>query len=372
MDFSYPETHIEIKNLSQQILTDFSEPDRLKKLEANGPYIDSEAWQQFVESGLHSASIAEDLGGMALDIMATTMIAEEIGRSLVSIPYIPCIVSTSHPLQKFVSISEVKKTLAAVVSGETIITSAFIEPGNENSLNPNMTAEVSGETVKLTGTKHCVAYGAQASHILLTATSDNELIVALIDTKANGVSIIEQLATSNEPQAQITLEGAEALVITKGVEAEALISESIAITTVAYCAMAVGAADKMMRLGGEYTSQREQFGVPIATFQAVAHRLANCYIDVECLKIITQKAASDITLGHFNHESVDMAKVWAGDVLHRVSQASQHVHGGMGIDKDYHLWRYALWAKQIELTLGNSRVHLAKLADDIEQQYLNN
>ena len=105
-------------------------------------------------------------------------------------------------------------------------------------------------------------------------------------------------------------------------------------------------------------------------FQAVAHRLADAYIDTECLKIITLKATNDVNQADYDNESIAMAKVWCGDVLHRVSQASQHVHGGTGIDKDYHLFRYCLWAKQLELSLGNSKVHLANIADQLEQHYL--
>ena len=126
----------------------------------------------------------------------------------------------------------------------------------------------------------------------------------------------------------------------------------------------------MTRIAGTYTSEREQFGVPIATFQAVAHRLANCYIDDECLAIITLKAISDISNDDFSNESIAMAKIWCGDVLHRISHATQHVHGGTGIDRDYHLFRYCLWAKQLELSLGNSKIHLSNLADQLAEKYL--
>ena len=88
------------------------------------------------------------------------------------------------------------------------------------------------------------------------------------------------------------------------------------------------------------------------------------------LKIITLKAANDINNGDYDNDSLSMAKAWCGDVLHRVSQASQHVHGGTGIDRNYHLFRYCLWAKQLELSLGNSKIHIEKLANRLEDKYL--
>jgi alkylation response protein AidB-like acyl-CoA dehydrogenase len=110
-----------------------------------------------------------------------------------------------------------------------------------------------------------------------------------------------------------------------------------------------------------YTAQREQFGVPVATFQAVGHRMADCYVDVECLRLCTYQAVSLLEHEVDATTQVQIAKIWAGDTGHRVSYATQHVHGGMGIDRDYPLWRYCLWLRHNEITLGGSSAHIAAL-----------
>jgi alkylation response protein AidB-like acyl-CoA dehydrogenase len=125
----------------------------------------------------------------------------------------------------------------------------------------------------------------------------------------------------------------------------------------------------MMRITGQYTSEREQFGRAIATFQAVSHRVADCYIDVECLRLVTQQAASLIDQGRPAREAVAIAKIWCGDVTHRVSQASQHCHGGTGVDRDYPLHRFCLLARQIELSAGSSALLTAQLGEDICAAY---
>jgi alkylation response protein AidB-like acyl-CoA dehydrogenase len=370
MDFSFPETHTEIQALALAIVNDHSNSERLKKLEADGPYFDKELWGKFVETSVHSASLAEALGGMGMDYAATSMVAEAIGHHAVSIPYIPCVVSACLPLQQFSDNELVRQELSGVIEGSSLLSTAFIEPYNENPCSPKSTVIQSGDNWLLDGVKHCVPYAADASKILLAAMHGNELWAGLVDPQQDSVEVLSQYATSNELQYQLTFTQAEAHCVAQGADAVALIEKAVAMTTVAYCSMAVGVATRMTKISGEYTSQREQFGVPLATFQAVAHKLANSYIDAECLKIITLKACSDVNQGDYNNDSIHMAKMWCGDVLHRVSQTSQHVHGGTGIDRDYHLFRFCLWAKQLELSLGNSRVHLAKLADNLASRYL--
>ena len=127
--------------------------------------------------------------------------------------------------------------------------------------------------------------------------------------------------------------------------------------------------DKMMRITGQYTSEREQFGRAIATFQAVSHRVADCFIDVECLRLVTQQAASLIDQGRPAGEAVTIAKIWCGDVTHRVNQAAQHCHGGTGVDRDYPLHRYSLLARQIELSAGNSAQLSGQLGEEICASY---
>jgi 3-oxocholest-4-en-26-oyl-CoA dehydrogenase beta subunit len=114
-------------------------------------------------------------------------------------------------------------------------------------------------------------------------------------------------------------------------------------------------------MAASYTSERRQFDVPVATFQAVGHRMADCYVDIECLRLSTYQAMSLLDSEASATTEVQIAKIWAGDTGHRVSYAAQHVHGGTGIDRDYPLWRYCLWLRHNEMTLGSSAAHCAQL-----------
>lgn len=110
-----------------------------------------------------------------------------------------------------------------------------------------------------------------------------------------------------------------------------------------------------------YTTTRHQFERPIATFQAVSQRAADAYVDVEAIRVTTWQAAWRLEQDLPAAEAVSTAKLFAAEAGHRVVYAAQHLHGGMGFDVEYPLYRHYLRSKQIELTLGSASVHLARL-----------
>ena len=129
----------------------------------------------------------------------------------------------------------------------------------------------------------------------------------------------------------------------------------------ACAALQVGVAERALRIAASYTSEREQFGRPIGSFQAVQQRMADAFIDVEAIRWTTWHAAWLIAEGRPAHRDAAIAKFWAAEAGARVTATAQQVHGGMGIDVTYPLSRYFLWAKQIELTLGSASQQLARL-----------
>ena len=194
----------------------------------------------------------------------------------------------------------------------------------------------------------------------------------LLDPRSEGVRLLRQEVTAGEPQFELLLSGAkvDARDLLAGPDvAPAAIDWIAERSAAASCAMALGVAERSTWMTAEYASEREQFGVKIATFQAVGQRAANCYIDVQCLRLLTQQAVSLLDRERDASDEVTIAKIWAGDVSHRVSHAAQHLHGGIGVDRDYPLFRYCLWAKQLELSLGSSAELIAKLGEGIAREF---
>ena len=132
-------------------------------------------------------------------------------------------------------------------------------------------------------------------------------------------------------------------------------------STAALALAQAGAAAAALALVAEYTKTREQFGKPIATFQAVGQRAADAYVDTEAIRLTAWQAAWRIAEGLPADKEVAIAKFWAADGGQRVVHAAVHLHGGVGVDRDYPLHRYFLMTKHLELTLGGATEQLLHL-----------
>lgn len=368
MDFSFNETQQEVQGLAAQILTDMAQPERLAVVEAQEDRFDEVLWKQLAESGLLGVALSEASGGMGLDFTELCLFIEEVGRTVAPVPVIPVLVSAALPIERFGNEEQKKRLLTDVITGDKLITAALSEELNPSPVTATTKAIAKDDTWVLTGKKMFVPFANRAERIVVTAQSDSGLGVFLLDPKAAGVTLTREVSTTKEPWFQIDLDSViisaeDVLAIPgKGEEVAKWIAER---TMAALCAMQVGIADKSMRMTAAYTCERVQFDVPIGSFQAVQHRAADCFIDIVCLKLTTYQAVSLLEAERDASNEVMIAKIWAGDTGHRVSYASQHLHGGTGIDKDYYLWRYCLWARQIEMTLGASNELVAALGNRV-------
>lgn len=373
MDFTISEELRSVQQLAQQILGDFTEVDKLKVIEQQQERFDAGLWQALAEAGLLGLDIPENNGGTGLGFYSLTLLCEEVGRTVAQVPVIPVLVSAAATLRRFASSTQKDYWLSGIASGTTLVTAALEEYNNDDPAAPACTAQKMEGGYSISGTKICVSQARSAARILLSARAGDELIVALVDPQAAGVTLNAQIVATGDTRHELVMQKVQvptADIIATGREAAAAMEWALQATRTALAAMAVGVCDKMMRITGQYTSEREQFGRAIATFQAVSHRVADCYIDVECLRLVTQQAASLLDQGRPAAEAVLMAKIWCGNVTHRVSQASQHCHGGTGVDRDYVLFRYCELARQIELTAGSSAQLSGELGQAICAEYL--
>lgn len=365
MEFGFSQEQQEVRQLARKILSEQVRAETLAAYdEYRAPRFDRALWQQLVVAGLPAVALEQRYGGLGFGFMELTLFIEEVGRSIAPIPAIAHCVAALLPIQQFGSDAMKEAILPAAAAGELLLSAALSEQLNEDPADPHaVTAVQDGADLVLSGTKTAVPFAADAQRILLAARTQAGIAVVLLDPRAAGVSLNPLQITSFEPQCDLVLASVRVPatdIITTGDGARIMqwIAER---TTAAICAHQLGAADCAMRMAASYTSERKQFDVPVATFQAVGHRMADCYIDVECLRLTAYQAASLLDSDVAATTEVQIAKIWAGDTGHRVSYAAQHVHGGAGIDRDYPLWRYCLWLRQNEMTLGCSSAHVAQL-----------
>ena len=370
MDFGFSEQQRDVQNLARQILGDNVSPESLAQYDGyKADRFDKALWDKLAEAGLLGLAVAEEYGGMGFGFFELALLIEEAGRSIAPVPLSAHLVSAALPIQQFGSAAQKQRYLPGVASGQIMLSAALTEPYNEDPAQPILTtATADGTGLRISGNKTAVPFAHLADRIVLSAKMGDGVVVVLLDPKAAGLSMTPMQVTTYEPQFALSLDNvsiaAEDILASadSGREVMQWLTER---TSVALCAHQLGASDKAMRMTASYTAERKQFGVLMSTFQAVGHRAANCFIDVECLRLNTYQAVSRLDGGLDASNEVHIAKIWAGDVGHRVSYAAQHLHGGTGIDRDYPLWRYCTWLRYNEMSLGSSAKNLASLGKRI-------
>jgi alkylation response protein AidB-like acyl-CoA dehydrogenase len=367
VDFSLSEEQEATRDLARRILTDRATHERLKEIEAGGEGFDRDTWAGLAKAGLLGIALPEDVGGSGLGFVALCRLLEEIGRTVAPVPVLPTVVLGALPIAQFGTEGQRRRYLPGVVDGSTVLTAALVETGTD-PLHPTMTARADGDGWRVDGVKTLVPAGLIADRVLVPAAvgDDGAIVVLIVDPNASGVTRERQDTTSGIPQARLELDGVHvdrADVLGDPESGAAIVDWIIERANAAMCAIATGVCEQALHMTAEYTKTREQFDRPIATFQAVGQRAADAYIDTEAVRLTALQAAWRLEEGLPATAEVAVAKFWAADGGQRVVHAAQHLHGGIGVDRDYPLHRYFLWAKELELTLGGATPQLLKLGE---------
>jgi len=369
MDFRFDEGMTAVSELSRKLFAERLTPAALKAVEAEDDRFAKKLWGELAHVGLLGTAIPEAYGGGGQGFLALCALLEEAGAHVAPLPLWATLVLGGLVVAEHGSEAQKKALLPGIASGETILTAALVEAEARDARDAETTAVKDGAGYRLTGEKTCVPAAHLAKKILVVArTGQGKLGLFFVDPKGEGVYLTRQVATTGEPQGHLTLKGAKVAaedVLGDPEGGRAILDWLLPRATVALCAMELGVAKSVLKTTAAYTSQRQQFERPIATFQAVAQRAADAYIDVEAIRVSAWQAAWRLSEGLPATKEVAIAKYWASEGGHRVAYAAQHLHGGMGYDLDYPLHRYYVLSKLIELTLGGAHAQLAALGEEM-------
>jgi len=375
VDFALTEECQTIKSLTAQVLGDMSTHERLKALTAAGDHVDREAWAALAAVGVAGAAVPERYGGLGLDFLALAVALEEAGRRASPVPLLTTAVMAAMPLAEFGADEQKSAWLPGIADGSILACAALAEDGAAPS-QPQTTARRRGGGYVLDGVKTLVAGGLEAAVALVPArledhSPDNDSVgVFLVPTDAVGLRVHPVEVTTGRFEARFELSdaavGVDALLGRGAVAGSAAAGSNIIQfieqhANAGMCMMMAGSARAAIRLAAEYTRSRRQFDRPIATFQAVSQRAGDSYIDTEAIALTAYQAAWRLSAGLPAARETAIAKYWAAEAGYRVAHAAVHVHGGVGVDRDYPLHRHFLLARWVELTLGCAEEHLADL-----------
>jgi 3-oxocholest-4-en-26-oyl-CoA dehydrogenase beta subunit len=364
MDFAFSEEQDAVSALAKQILDDQAGPDELKAFDASGEAYLTKTYRAFGEAGLLGIGLPESVGGGGLGFLETCLVLEQVGLHTAPVPVHASVVLGALPIARFGTEAQQQRLLPGVVAGDTVLTAGLYEPQTAPD-DPQTTATADGDGWVLEGTKLSVPFGEQAAAILVPArTGEGAVGVFIVDPSAAGVSQVALHSTSQLAESELTLSGVKVGagdVLGSADNGAEILSWTVERATAGLSAIAIGICEEAVRMTAEYTKTREQFDRPIATFQAVGQRAADAYIDTEAIRLTAWQAVWRLAEELPAAAEVAVAKFWAAEGGQRVVHAAQHLHGGMGVDRDYPLHRYFLWAKVIELSLGGTTPQLLKL-----------
>jgi 3-oxo-4-pregnene-20-carboxyl-CoA dehydrogenase alpha subunit len=377
MDFTRSEAEIEISRLAGRILAGAGggADDRA----TDGADFDISQWTELAHAGLLSLALPADLGGDELGVQAVAALLTEVGRHAARVPALPTLALGVLPVMRSADLALKQRLLAGVASGDTILTAAIREPSDPMPAAPRTVAVLAGGgpadgglaggalPATLTGLKTGVPYAASARWILVPATVPDtgpvngavpdRTVVAVIEPDADGLSCQRTRSSSGLPEYTLRLADTPAVCLIDGCNAAGLYQLAIA----GACAIADGVLAAALDLTTEHIRTREQFGRPLATFQAVAQQIADVYATARTLHLATMSACWRLDTGRDAGQDAEVAAFWLAEYGPRALRTCHHLHGGLGMDVTYPLPRYSALLTDLVALVGGADYCLDRL-----------
>ncbi len=366
MDFNFTDDQNAIRELAYQIFTDRATDEFLLEFSRTDDTYDDALWRTLAEQGLLGVAVPEAYGGSGLGLVELCLVLEEQGRRVAPVPLHSSLVLGGLPIAEFGKEEQKKRYLGALASGEAKFSAAIAEVGMNPAIQTGVTAVHGAEGWVLDGERAAVPDGAVADFILVPAEDpDGNSLVFVVDTSIPGVALRGvDIGLSGERAAHLVLEhmtvADDALLGDVG-QGDEILDWLLQRANIGHCALQVGVTEEAMKRTAAYITERQQFGIPLGSFQALAMRMADSYIDVEGIRSTYWLALWRLSEGLDARAEVRIAKWWACDAAHRVVSTAQHLHGGMGADVEYPIHRFFLMAKLISFSLGNASQQLEQL-----------
>lgn len=365
MDFTLDEQQQDVRDLAAGVIG--RRADATAPTPYGADWFDRDLWRDLAQAGLVGIAVPEEHGGSGAGFVEQCLVIEELARAAARLPMVEAAVLAALPISTFGTDEQRARLVRPWCAGELFLTSAVrTEPTPRRRLD----AEHDGRSWRLTG---------ESAHVPLADVADRVLVEAadesgrsgwfLVDPTAAGVTRTEQSSVDRNVRWHLALDHVEVrdrdVLAGPGPDGAALERWLDEHGVAARCVAQVGSADAALRMTATHVTEREQFGRPVGTFQAVAHRVADAYVDATAVRLTAWRAAWLLAAEEPATEALAVAAWWATEATARVGEAAMHLHGGLSVDLDYPLYRHYLGMRQTELALGGASRRLALLGDQV-------
>ena len=325
---------------------------------------DKDTWRQMVELGWTGITVPEEFGGLGFGYMGLGVVMEECGRTLTASPLFATAVLGTSAILHGGSQAQKSELLGQVVAGDLLLALALEESPHHNPYGVSSKVELSGDSFKVSGGKKFVLDGHVADKLIVVGRSSGQagdrdgLTLLLVDRETEGVSVTRTIMADSRNAANIEFDGAAGILLGEVGNGAELLDQVLDAGRILLSAEMLGGIQECFERTVEYLKTREQFGVPIGSFQALKHRAAQMFCEVELSKSVVLEALSALDdeseqLG----ELASLAKARLNDTYNLVSSEGIQMHGGIGMTDEYEIGFFLKRSRVCEHTLGGSAFH---------------
>jgi alkylation response protein AidB-like acyl-CoA dehydrogenase len=375
MDFSLTEEQAMLKNTARDFCRSECPIKLVREVEEDEKGYSPQLWHKMAELGWIGLLFPEDYGGLNLSFLELAIILEEMGRVVLSGPFISTVLLGGFPILKAGTEEQKGEFLSHIANGDLIMTLALTEPSATYEASGIQTQAIpEGDDYSISGTKLFVSDAHIADWLLCAARTNDSankedgITLFLVNAKSPGIGYTLLRTMASDRQCEVVFDKVK--VPKRNILGElgrgwGVIAETFERATVAHCAFLLGIVQSILEMTTDYAKQRVQFGQPIGSFQAIQHKCVNMLIDIEGVRAITYKVAWMLSKDLPCTKEVSMAKAWLSQASRRVFAEGHQIHGGIGFTKDYDLQLYTRRAKGTTALFGDDDFHREIIAQQM-------
>lgn len=358
-----------LKDSAKDFCTNSAPIEQLRKLrDGNSPDgFDRGTWKAMVELGWAGIPFPEEHGGLAFGYKGLGVVTEETGRTLAASPLFATVWVGGTVINIGGSDAQKAELLPKIAAGELLLALALEESHRHNPYGVATTAKQSGGAWQVSGEKTFVLDGHVADKLIVVARTSGKagdrdgLTLLLVDAKAKGVTITRTMMVDSRNAANVKLASApaEGVIGEVGKGADVL-DPTLDIARIGIAAEMLGSTQECFERTVAYLKEREQFGVPIGSFQALKHRAADMFCEIELSKSCVLEALTALDEGRDASEIAklaSLAKTKVGETFHTVSREGIQMHGGIGMTDEFDIGFFIKRAAITEQTFGDVNFH---------------
>ena len=366
MNFEFSSDQRLLRDIARKFLEGQESIKKAREVMEGDHSYDETLWKSVIEMGWTATTIPEEFDGLGLGYLELCVIAEELGRSLAPTPFSSSIYLATEAILNYGTKEQKQNYLPKLAAGEIVGTLAHTETTTAPT-QENLACELKED--QLNGSKIVVPDGDIANFAVVSAKDGNKIVLVLVDLAAQGVEIKrENTLDPSRSHASIVFKNAKVEVLDSKEDGWTALQEVLDRAAVLFAFEQLGGAEACMNMAKEYAMGRFAFGRPIASFQAIKHKIADMYIAVELARSNCYFGAWALSTNAPElSTAAATARVSASQAFNECSKENIQTHGGMGFTWEFDCHLYYRRCRQLAANIGSQAIWKNKLISSLER-----